>query len=79
MSKVGVAAMDTLVWQAFASVIVPGTGSPKRRDLSSVILYCSVHWTSHFLQGTRKTRCLSGQGVNIFLLHTNYKKKYFQL
>jgi len=24
MSKVGVAAMDTLVWQAFASVIVPG-------------------------------------------------------
>ena len=28
MSKVGVAAMDTLVWQAFASVIVPGERYP---------------------------------------------------
>ena len=24
-------------------------------DLSRVNVYCSVHWTSHFLQGTRTT------------------------
>ena len=32
--------------------------------LSSLRVYSSVQWTSHFLQGTRKTRaCLSGQVV----------------
>ena len=35
-----------------------------KSDLSSVRVYLSVHWTSHFLQGTRQTRqCLSGQVV----------------
>ena len=27
MSSVAISGMDTLVWQAFASVIVPGTGN----------------------------------------------------
>ena len=26
-----------------------------KRDLSIVRVYSSVHWTSHFVQGTRKT------------------------
>ena len=37
---------------------------PLKSDLSSVRLYSSVHWTSHFLQVTRKTRsCLTGHSV----------------
>ena len=35
-----------------------------KRDLSSVRVCYSVHWTSHILQGTRNTRpCLSGRVV----------------
>ena len=35
-----------------------------KSDMSSVRVYCSIHWTSHFLQGTRKTLpCLSGRVV----------------
>ena len=38
-----------------------------KRDLSSVRVYSSVHWTSHFLQGNRNTRpCTTG--------HPLYKK-----
>ena len=37
-----------------------------KTDLSSVHVYNSVHWTSHFLQGTRKTRsCLTGHPVGL--------------
>ena len=36
-----------------------------KSDLFSVRVYSSLRWTSHFLQGTRKTRpCLSGQVVS---------------
>ena len=35
-----------------------------KSDLSSVQVYSGVHWTSYFLQGTRKTRpCLTGHPV----------------
>ena len=35
-----------------------------KSDLSSVHVYSSVHWTSHFFQGTRKTLpCLTGNPV----------------
>ena len=35
-----------------------------KTDLSSVHLYSSIHWKSHFLQGTIKTRpCLTGDPV----------------
>ena len=37
---------------------------PVKSDLSSVHVFRSVYWTSHFLQGTRETRpCLSGRVV----------------
>ena len=37
----------------------------KKKDLSSVHVYSTVHATSHVLQGFRKTRpCLSGRVVH---------------
>ena len=36
-----------------------------KSDLSSVHVYSSAYWTSHFLQGTRKTcPCLTGHLVD---------------
>ena len=36
-----------------------------KSDLYIVHLYSTVHWTSHFLQGIRKTRpCLTGHPVH---------------
>ena len=35
-----------------------------KSDQSSVCVYCSVHWTIHFLHGNRKTQlCLAGRVV----------------
>ena len=35
-------------------------------DLSSVHIHSSVHWSGHFLYGTRTTRpCLSGRVVEV--------------
>ena len=47
--------------------MLPGSQTPPPKvqgDLSSIYVYSSLHWTSHFLQGTRKTRpCLTGHPV----------------
>ena len=40
-----------------------------KSDFSIVYVYCSVYWTSHFLQGPRKTQpCLSGLIVPALLI-----------
>ena len=55
---------------------IPGTGSPVKHsrvfwylvksDFSSVHVFRSVHWTSHFLKGTRKTLpCFTGHPVEL--------------
>ena len=36
-----------------------------KSDLSSVHVYYSIHWTSYFLEGTKKTRpCITGHPVD---------------
>ena len=50
---------DQLNMAVCFSHLVSGTS-----DLPNVHVYSSVHWTSHFLQGTRKTwPCISGRPV----------------
>ena len=37
-----------------------------KSDLSSLLIYSSVYWTSHFLLGTRKAQpCLTGHPVEV--------------
>ena len=45
-----------------------------KSDQSSVHMYSSVHWTCHFLQGTRNTGpCLSGRPVYRAPVNGNYQ------
>ena len=47
-----------------------------KRDLSSVHVYSSLHWTNPALQGTRATRlCLSGRVVAA-KIPTNFKHDF---
>ena len=51
-----------------------------KSDFSSVRYYTHVHWKSHFLQGTRKTRtCLTGHPVASYPCQGNSKIKYREI
>ena len=50
-----------------------------KSDLSSAHVYSCLHWTSNFLQGTRKTRpCFAGHPVALEFSRRVYPKLYKQ-
>ena len=45
--------------------IQDGQISKQNGHYTIVDVYCSIHWISHFLQGTKKTRpCITGHPVD---------------